>query len=45
MKIFAVPKTTILGSLDTLVPVKIKEWYETVGSHNLYYSLWTSSFY
>ena len=27
-----VPKTTILGSLDTLVPVKIKEWYEAVGS-------------
>ena len=27
-----VPKTTILGSLDTLVPVKIKEWYESVGS-------------
>jgi pimeloyl-[acyl-carrier protein] methyl ester esterase len=31
-KDIAVPKTTILGSLDTLVPVKIKEWYETVGS-------------
>ncbi|MDC1318348.1 alpha/beta fold hydrolase [Candidatus Thioglobus sp.] len=27
-----VPKTTILGTLDTLVPVKIKEWYEAVGS-------------
>ena len=27
-----VPKTTILGSLDTLVPIKIKEWYEAVGS-------------
>lgn len=31
-KDIAVPKTTILGSLDTLVPVKIKEWYEAVGS-------------
>jgi len=31
-KDITVPKTTILGSLDTLVPVKIKEWYEAVGS-------------
>ena len=31
-KDIAAPKTTILGSLDTLVPVKIKEWYEAVGS-------------
>ena len=31
-KDIAVPKTTILGSLDTLVPVKIKESYEAVGS-------------
>ena len=31
-KDIALPKTTILGSLDTLVPVKIKEWYEAVGS-------------
>ena len=31
-KDIAVPKTTILGSLDTLVPVKIKEWFEAVGS-------------
>ena len=31
-KDIALPKTTILGSLDTLVPVKIKEWYEVVGS-------------
>ena len=22
-----IPKTAILGSLDTLVPVKIKDWY------------------
>jgi len=31
-KDIAVPKTTILGSLDTLVPVKIQQWYEAVGS-------------
>ena len=27
-----VPKAVILGSLDTLVPVKIKEWYDEAGS-------------
>jgi len=27
-----IPKAAILGSLDTLVPVKIKEWYEKAGS-------------
>ena len=31
-KDIAAPKTTILGSLDKLVPIKIKEWYEAVGS-------------
>jgi pimeloyl-[acyl-carrier protein] methyl ester esterase len=31
-KDIAVPKTSILGSLDTLVPVKIHQWYEAVGS-------------
>jgi pimeloyl-[acyl-carrier protein] methyl ester esterase len=27
-----IPKAVILGSLDTLVPVKIKEWYDEAGS-------------
>ena len=31
-KDITVSKTTILGSLDTLVPVKIQQWYEAVGS-------------
>ena len=31
-KDIALPKTTILGSLDTLIPVKIQQWYEAVGS-------------
>ena len=31
-KDITVSKTTILGSLDTLIPVKIQQWYEAVGS-------------
>jgi pimeloyl-[acyl-carrier protein] methyl ester esterase len=27
-----ITKAVILGSLDTLVPVKIKEWYDEAGS-------------
>jgi pimeloyl-[acyl-carrier protein] methyl ester esterase len=31
-KNISVPKTCILGSLDTLVPVKIQDWYDDAGS-------------
>ncbi|MBC8409598.1 MAG: alpha/beta fold hydrolase [Rhodobacteraceae bacterium] len=31
-KKLAIPKMTILGSLDTLIPIKIKSWYDEVGS-------------
>ena len=31
-KNISTPKKCILGSLDTLVPVKIQDWYEAAGS-------------
>ena len=34
-----IPKTAILGSLDTLVPVKIKDWYKENGTKtSIYYA-------
>ena len=32
IKISSVPKKCILGSLDTLVPAKIQDWYDEAGS-------------
>ena len=31
-KAISIPKKSILGSLDTLVPVKIQDWYVAAGS-------------
>ena len=31
-KAISIPKKSILGSLDTLVPVKIQDWYVATGS-------------